>query len=426
MARKLGSSRERPLTLEEKINRCEGEDAPSDDGLDIVDGRTKDVFFDDHLEDLGMEGSSDSETAEPSNKRRRINDDHGERVAFDDDEDSDDAYNKFKARKSVARAKARASTNRAKAKVARGSVVGRKPKTVVPVKQRHRKDDVYGDDCDDAMALMETTLPSYLQERKQKWERRWERLKEAGLMTPPDYDDVYFSGDERMEKLAEKPKFPAGTKQGKYADIEMKYSAGIIPAPIAQWLRDYQFKGAEFLHELFVWQKGGILGDDMGLGKTIQVIAFLTAAFGKTGDERDDKRMRKMRRMADGRWYPRVLIIAPGSLMANWQAELDRWGWWQIYFYHSNTTAKEDAIAAARNGRLEVMITTYDTYRGSASEINQVRWDCVIADECHKIKEPKALITKSMNDINALCRIGLTGTAIQNKYEELWTLLNCT
>ena len=89
------------------------------------------------------------------------------------------------------------------------------------------------------------------------------------------------------------------------------------------------------------------------------------------------------------------------------------------------------------------MITTYTTYRNSRDAINMIPWDCVIADECHIIKgsfhsynlhiticlltafiERKSDITKAMNDINALCRVGLTGTALQNRYEELWTLLN--
>ena len=94
--------------------------------------------------------------------------------------------------------------------------------------------------------------------------------------------------------------------------------------------------------------------------------------------------------------------------------------------YHGSNAGREDAISAAQNGRLEIMITTYDTYRLNENSINNIRWDCVIADECHKIKESKSEITKSMNRINALCRIGLSGTAIQNKYEELWTLLNWT
>jgi superfamily II DNA/RNA helicase len=55
-----------------------------------------------------------------------------------------------------------------------------------------------------------------------------------------------------------------------------------------------------------------------------------------------------------------------------------------------------------------------------------VEWDCVVADECHIIKERKSETAQSMNEINSLCRIGVTGTAIQNKYEELWTLLNWT
>lgn len=55
-----------------------------------------------------------------------------------------------------------------------------------------------------------------------------------------------------------------------------------------------------------------------------------------------------------------------------------------------------------------------------------VPWDVVVADECHSLKERRSEITQAMNEVNALCRIGLTGTAIQNKYEELWTLLNWT
>ncbi|RAL11294.1 putative DNA excision repair protein (Rad26L) [Aspergillus homomorphus CBS 101889] len=255
-----------------------------------------------------------------------------------------------------------------------------------------------------------------------QFDRRAEHLKASGLKLPPSYDEVDFSDDERLEFLQERPAFQHLKPCNKYEDITLPYSLGLIPAPIAQWLRQYQVDGAAFLHEMFVYQKGGILGDDMGLGKTVQVIAFLTAAYGKTGDERDAKRMRKMRRSGQDRWYPRTLIVCPGTLIKNWMSELARWGWWSVDTYHGDS--KELALQAARSGRIEILITTYSTYLHNKDAVNMVDWDCVIADECHVIKERKSETTKAMNMINALCRIGLTGTAIQNKYEELWTLLN--
>lgn len=270
---------------------------------------------------------------------------------------------------------------------------------------------------------MEHTLPDFLQSRRARFEKRMNSLKEAGLRIPPAYDNVNFSDDERLEDLKEKPDFPGGKSWQPYKDIALPRSLGLIPAPVAQFLRDYQIDGTAFLHEAFVYQTGCILGDDMGLGKTVQVIAFLTAAFGKTGDERDAKRMRKSRRTGSP-WYPQALIVCPGTLIENWKDELRRWGWWHVDVFHGST--REGALEAAKAGRVEIMITTYTTYRMNKDSINMIEWDCVIADECHQIKGRSSETTQAMNEINALCRIGLTGTAIQNSYDELWTLLNWT
>ncbi|CAK7271684.1 hypothetical protein SEPCBS57363_004749 [Sporothrix epigloea] len=288
------------------------------------------------------------------------------------------------------------------------------------------------------------TIPDYIRQRRREFDEKRAVFKEAGLRLPPDYSDIYFSDDDseqrnrrrgtgRDNSLQQRPQFEGVVRPSReHKDIVLEYSAGVIPACIAQYLRDYQVAGVQFLHQLFVYQKGGILGDDMGLGKTVQVAAFLTAAFGKTGDERDNKRMRKVRRAAggrdhdddDGRWYPRVLVVCPGSLIQNWRNELHRWGWWHVDVYHG--AGKNDVLQSARAGRLEIMVTTYTTYKNHRDRINTVRWDAVVADECHTLKERSSETTRAMNDINALCRIGLTGTAIQNKYDELWTLLNWT
>jgi SNF2 family DNA or RNA helicase len=339
--------------------------------------------------------------------------------------DGEDAYNKFKNRKSLKRKRSAARIRKEKGKVAqRDAIVGRRP-----AKRRSR--DVsewamreHGEAEDEDEALMENTLPDYVRNRRSQFEEKQKLLKEAGLKLPPSYDDVEFSDDERLGELREKPDIKDSKPPRKYEDIQLPYSLGLIPAPIAQWLRDYQVDGVSFLHELFVYQKGGILGDDMGLGKTVQVIAFLTAAYGKTGDERDRKRMRKMRRKGDNRWYPRTLIVCPGTLIENWKSELHRWGWWHVEVYHGDT--KEAALQSARSGRVEIILTTYTTYRINKGELNLIEWDCVVADECHVMKEKRSETAQSMNEINCLCRIGLTGTAIQNKYEELWTLLNWT
>lgn len=311
-----------------------------------------------------------------------------------------------------------------KGKRKRRSVAGSEKKSSRERPPKKAKATATGPSPDDE--LEEAGVPEYLRKRRRVFQENLDILKVAGLRLPPDYDRIKLAEDDRLLELEERPKFDesSGVKPSRpYHDIELEYSGGFIPASIAQYLRDYQIAGVRFLHRLFVYQRGGILGDDMGLGKTVQVVAFLTAAFGKTGDERDAKRMRAMRRYPD-LWYPRILIVCPGTLTRNWINELNRWGWWHVDACHG--AAKEDAIMTARSGLLEIMITTYQTYKQNKSSINGIEWDAVIADECHIMKDRRSETTKAMEEVNALCRIGLTGTAIQNSYEELWTLLNWT
>ncbi|KAF4629959.1 hypothetical protein G7Y89_g8187 [Cudoniella acicularis] len=365
---------------------------------------------------------SDVEIIESKSSRDKGKRKAGEKVEWSSEEDSD-PYLKFKNRKSVKRKKLNATKKKLNAK-AKDVVASRKKakENGEPVKKK--KERMWGNVSEDDM--MDVEVPEYLVERRREFDQKQQKLEDAGLQVPPNYDGIEFSDDERLADLKERPDFPSSVEPSRpYKDIELPHSLGVIPASIAQYLRDYQVDGVAFLHELFVYQKGGILGDDMGLGKTVQVAAFLTAAFGKTGDERDGKRMRKMRRAPHKPWYPRVLIVCPGSLMQNWENELTRWGWWHVDKYHGNHH-KDAIVQAAISGRLEIVITTYTTYRNHKDQLNAIPWDCVVADECHVLKEKSSATSESMNEVNALCRIGLTGTAIQNKYEELWTLLNWT
>ncbi|KAI8966551.1 P-loop containing nucleoside triphosphate hydrolase protein [Daldinia sp. FL1419] len=379
------------------------------------------IISDDEI--TGSEGSppkpatATSRKSEGSNKRKFIPNIPDSKVEWSDD--SDDLHEPSKRQKKESR-KVSSVKSKKKATTKRG-----RPRKYI------RSEKVASLQNDDSLSSsdeesFDDSLPQYIRDRRKQFDQTRETLREGGLRLPPDYSDVYFSDNERLANLEEKPQFDekSGIKPCRpYKDVVLEHSAGIIPASIAQYLRDYQIEGVKFLHYLFVYQKGGILGDDMGLGKTVQVAAFLIAMFGKTGDRRDAKRMRKFRRAKDD-WYPRALIICPGSLIQNWKNELDRWGWWEVDLYHG--AGRDDVLGAARAGRLEIMITTYTTYKNSRDEVNRVPWDVVVADECHSIKDIAAGITQAMNQVNSLCRIGLTGTAIQNKYEELWTLLNWT
>jgi len=365
--------------------------------------------------------------AEPSNAlgKRKPSPDFEERVAWTDDESDgveELSHRPITKRRATSKGKQLASSGDTPRGRGRPPKKGNREPASKAAGKKTRASDINGD-------FGEAEIPDYLRQRRWRFNRERQRLKDAGLKLPPDYGDIYFSDDERAwarPKREERPVFDAksGIKPCRpYKAIELEYSAGIVPASIAQYLRDYQVEGVKFLHQRFVYQKGCILGDDMGLGKTVQVAAFLTAAFGKTGDERDAKRMRKMRRAGDS-WYPRVLIVCPGTLIQNWKNELNRWGWWHVDVFHGS--GKEDVLQAAKSGRIEIMITTYTTYKKSEEVVNEIEWDCVVADECHCLKDRKSETTQSMNKVNSLCRIGLTGTAIQNKYEELWTLLNWT
>ncbi|KAL6857666.1 hypothetical protein ACO1O0_005108 [Amphichorda felina] len=347
------------------------------------------------VDDDGTASESDCGLQKELTKKRKLESDFSEKVQWTDESDS---------------APVKPKKRRAKRKS-----VTKKHTTI-------KADGDVGVDSD----LELSGIPEYVQDRRREFDAKKKLHHEAALMLPPDYTSIVFDETRRLGDLQERPKFDekSGVKPSRpYRDIELPQSAGFIPASIARYLRDYQVEGVKFLHRKFVYQEGAILGDDMGLGKTVQVAAFLTAAFGKTGDERDAKRMRQMRYHND-RWYPRILIICPGSLIMNWRNELNRWGWWHVDLFHGAN--KEDVLGTARAGLLEVMITTYDTYKNSRSSINMVKWDAVVADECHRLKDRSSETTKAMMEVNALCRIGLTGTAIQNRYEELWTLLEWT
>jgi hypothetical protein len=167
-ARTLGSSGQRHLTLEDRVNIAEGEDSlTSDDDLDMIPkskragkGAAQDVSFDEYMDELGLskldavEISSDDGEGVSSDRKPK---ERGERVAFTDGEDSDDAFKKFQQRKTVKRKQEAAQRAKTKKRANKNTMVGKLPKTVLEAKKRKEKH--YDDPSDDDEALMESTLP---------------------------------------------------------------------------------------------------------------------------------------------------------------------------------------------------------------------------------------------------------------------------
>lgn len=204
-----------------------------------------------------------------------------------------------------------------------------------------------------------------------------------------------------------------------------------IPAPTNRFLRQYQREGAEFLYGQYKQGLGGILGDDMGLGKTIQAIAFLAAIMGKTGLRKMDRERRKQavqNGQAAGEDFkpsdlgPTCLIVCPASVMENWARELETWGYFDVGMYSGDQ--KQRVLKQYDRGYLDIVIAGFEAVRRNIDDLAARDFSVVIADEAHRLKSPKASITKAMQSLPTRLRYGLTGTAIQNRLSELWCLLH--
>lgn len=202
-----------------------------------------------------------------------------------------------------------------------------------------------------------------------------------------------------------------------------------VPASINQHLRDYQREGIIFLFKHYQNNEGAILGDDMGLGKTVQIIGFMAAILGKTGTKQDVWRLkpafiREMSSFPDDPSIERLpfLVIGPGCVLYNWLDELDTWGHFAVGKFHGSD--KQQCLKDLERQKLEVVVTTFETFRDNKEHLNQMNWAAVIVDEVHKIKGLKAQTTQALRSIKCKRRYGLTGTALQNNMMELWSILD--
>jgi non-specific serine/threonine protein kinase len=188
--------------------------------------------------------------------------------------------------------------------------------------------------------------------------------------------------------------------------------ARVEPGPeLKATLRPYQQAGLRWLYLLYRLGLGACLADDMGLGKTIQVLSLLLVL------KREDQGKRRA-----------SLLVAPASLLANWAAEIARFApSLNALIAHPSAMpiAELRALDSERLANVDLVITSYGSLL-RLPWLETLAWRVVVLDEAQAIKNPGAKQTRLAKKLVAHARIALTGTPVENRLSDLWSILDFT
>lgn len=177
-----------------------------------------------------------------------------------------------------------------------------------------------------------------------------------------------------------------------------------VPKGLEGILREYQKVGYRWLHTLADLGFGGILADDMGLGKTIQAIAYLLARR-QEGDKKT------------------ALIVCPASLVYNWAKEFNQFAPELSVAIIAGSVEMRQKLIQEEKER-DVWITSYDLLKRDISAYRDLKFGVEVLDEAQNIKNHGTQAAKSVKKIGADIRFALTGTPIENRLSELWSIFD--
>lgn len=189
-----------------------------------------------------------------------------------------------------------------------------------------------------------------------------------------------------------------------------------VPDSLKHILRPYQVEGFQWLNTLCDKGFGGILADEMGLGKSVQLIALLLSRYQRNTGE-----------MGNGSLGP-SLIVCPASLVYNWGAEFTKFApSFNAVVVAGTKAERRTAIGRAfRADEPTVLITSYDLLRRDVDDYtaNEQRFNVMALDEAQYIKNHTTKIAKAVKVVAADHRFALTGTPIENRLSELWSIFD--
>ncbi|MBQ6734093.1 MAG: SNF2 helicase associated domain-containing protein [Lachnospiraceae bacterium] len=181
------------------------------------------------------------------------------------------------------------------------------------------------------------------------------------------------------------------------------------PQDISAIMRQYQVTGFQWMKTLDRNGFGGILADDMGLGKTLQAISVIASE--------------KERKLAVGEKTQTSLVVCPASLVYNWGEECSRFApRLKVLLVVGTAPEREKRIASYK--QYDVLVTSYDLLKRDITHYEGKRFRFQFADEAQFIKTHTTAAAKSVKLISAQTRFALTGTPIENRLSELWSIMD--
>ncbi|WP_026568285.1 DEAD/DEAH box helicase [Bacillus sp. UNC41MFS5] len=213
-----------------------------------------------------------------------------------------------------------------------------------------------------------------------------------------------------------------------------------VPSGLQGELRPYQQLGMSWLWFLRQYGFGATLADDMGLGKTVQLLSYLLKVKEVVGDEltlvpdtvKEVKKRRK--KDEDAAAEPAAakvptkaaLIICPTSVLGNWQKEIERFApEMKVYLHYGSNRLKEEAFVEKAKDA-DIVLTSYGLSHIDLVEFESLIWSTISIDEAQNIKNAQTKQSKAVRRLRGRHHIALTGTPMENRLSELWSIFDFT
>ena len=237
----------------------------------------------------------------------------------------------------------------------------------------------------------------------------WQKHDDEGLLSLPEAMQLGLAGQAQHEGLVVEGVAFDEWLQRWLNRLQGDEKLELLPKPagVRAELRPYQQYGYSWLHFAGNWGLGVILADDMGLGKTVQALTMI---------QRLKEEM--------GRLPAPILLICPTSVVTNWEMEKDKFTpGLRTWVHQGGDRLREEALIEAAQAS-DMLLTSYALMRRDGATLMQIDWLGVILDEAQNIKNAGTKQAQMIRKLRADFRLALTGTPVENRLSELWSIMN--